>query len=316
MQKIELYKKKIEDAINRPVQNMTLVTEANNIVFSYEDQGKVYFAKFYQSKGTHIDNEVLLYENIPDEGKKYLKNMIFSDQSEECKFALYEEVKGKTLASMLENGEVTDELAIQIAKSLLNYFRIISKIKSTNYGNLSNSFEAQYPTFLQYLYEYQFKTTETLFLNEKTRRISSLPYSLLSKYADILDEGNASVTPIDSNFKNIMITDDGQVKIIDPGAIVSAPMSMGLGELVSHSFGTIIYDKLMQEMKATQLEKKRLSVYGILSSMNVMAFLVRNNIGDINQSKPFGNKNTFFELINKHLEIIGKEDVKKNDVER
>ena len=38
--------------------------------------------------------------------------------------------------------------------------------------------------------------------------------------------------------------------------------------------------------------------------MNIMAFLVRNNIGEITKSKPFGNSNTFFELINKHLNVI------------
>jgi hypothetical protein len=311
MNSIEEYKEKIERAINGKIDKIELISKTNNIVLRYALNGIYYFAKFYKDGETHTDNEVLLYENIPVEGRKYLKNLVYSnfetDESE--KFAIYEEVKGKTLASLLDNNAVNEEMAGKIAKELLNYFRIVSKINSTNYGNLAHNFDGNYVDFLQYLYEYQFKTTETLFLDSKTRGISSLPYELLSKYADLLDEGYSCVTPIDSNFKNIMITDKGEVKIVDPGAIVSAPMSMGLGELVAHSYGTIIYDKLIEEMHPTSKDKKRLSIYGILSSMNVMAFLVRNKIGDINTSKPFGNKNTFFELIRGHLGVIQKEDI-------
>lgn len=316
MEKIDFYKSKIETALNKKINELILISNTNNIVLRYSIQAKNYFAKFYQEGETHTDNEVLLYKNIPAEGKKYLKNLIYSnfEQNEEQKFALYEEVKGKILASMLDNGEINDELATKVARELLNYFRIISKMKTKTYGNLSNGFEGGYSSFLQYLYEYQFKTTKTLFLNEKTRKISSLPYRLLEQYADVLDEGQPCVTPIDSNFKNIMITDNGEIKIIDPGAIVSAPINMGLGELIAHSYGTIIYDKLIEEMKPTCIEKKRLSIYGILSSMNIMAFLVRNNIGIIEDSKPFGNKKTFFELIEGHMKIIcGEKEMEDKD---
>ena len=81
---------------------------------------------------------------------------------------------------------------------------------------------------------------------------------------------------------------------------------MGMGEFVAHSYGTKVYDKFIEKMQASSEEIKRLSIYGILSSTNIMAFLVRNNIGDINLSKPFGNNNTFFELIGGHLKIINK----------
>lgn len=318
MKQIDFYKSQIEGALKKTIEGLELVSNTNNIVFKYSIEGENYFAKFYKEGETHTDNEVLLYQSIAPEGKKYLKSLVFSNvyQESEQKFALYEEVKGRTLAFMLENDQVSDELATKIAKELLNYFRIVSKMRTSTYGNLSNSFEGEYEYFLEYLYEYQFKTTETLFLNPKTRSMSSLPYRLLEQYADILDEGNPCVTPIDSNFRNIMITNNGEIKIIDPGAIVSAPINMGLGELVAHSYGTVIYDKLMEEMQPASIEKKRLSIYGILSSMNIMAFLVRNNIGKIEESKPFGNKRTFFELIEGHLNIILGDNSYKSEMSR
>lgn len=308
MSSINDYIAKIEESIQSKISDVELVSNSNNIVIKYKKDDKTYFSKFYQNNATHVDNEVMLYEKMPEEGKKYLKNLVYSNLNtdDKTKFAIFEEVKGKTLAERLEKNEVSEGLADRVAKSMLNYFSIVSRIKTNKYGNLDNNLDGKYDSYLKYLYEYQFPTTETLFLNSKTRKLSSLPYTLLAENAEILDEGYSCVTPIDSNFKNIMITEQGEIKIIDPGAIVSAPLNMGLGELVAHSYGTIIYDKLMENMRATESQRRKLSVYGILSSLNVMAFLVRNRIGDIEKSKPFGNTHTFFELIEGHLGVIEK----------
>lgn len=306
MKDLNEYIKKIEDALSHEVSDVELVSDTNNIVIKYKIDNDVYFAKFYQDKSVHVDNEVMLYEKLPEEGKKYLKKLIYSNFStnDESKFAIFEEVNGRNLSEMLQKNEISDEMADKIAKEILNYFNIVSKIKTKKYGNLDNSLEGKYENYLKYLYEYQTATTETLFLNKKTRMISSIPYRLLEENAEFLDEGYSCVTPIDSNFNNIMITGLGEVKIIDPGAIVSAPLNMGIGELVAHSYGTILYDKLMNNMNANELQRKKLSIYATLSSLNIMAFLVRNNIGEIEKSKPFGNTHTFFELIDGHQNII------------
>lgn len=315
MTNINDYIEKIENALQKKISDVELVSDTNNIVIKFNENEKVYFAKFYKNKSTHVDNEIMLYEKLPDEGKKYLKNLTYSNfgTEKQIKFAIFEEVKGKTLAELLEKDKVSDGLANKVAVSLLNYFSIVSNIRTQKYGNLDNSLEGKYDNYLKYLYEYQVPTTETLFLNKKTRHLSSIPYRLLEENAEFLNEGYSCVTPIDSNFKNIMITKEGEVKIIDPGAIVSAPLNMGLGELVSHSYGTIIYDKLMDNMKATESQKKKLSIYATLSSLNIMAFLVRNKIGDIETSKPFGNKHNFFELLDGHSKIIANSERKCNE---
>lgn len=315
MNNVDEFVSRIENAIKQKISNAEIVSESNNIVIRFVLDGKVFYAKFYSNKGMHVDNELMLYKCIPEEGKKYLKTLVYSniESDESEKFAIYEEVKGRTLAEIADSEGISEELADKVAKSMLDYFRIISSVKTNKYGNLSGSLDGKYDSFLQYIYEYQFPTTKSLFLNQTTRGLSSIPYMLLEKNAELLDEGYSCLTPIDSNFKNIMITDRGEVKVIDPGAVISAPLSMGMGEFVAHSFGTKVYDKFIENMQASNVQKKRLSIYGILSSMNIMAFLVRNNIGNIKTSKPFGNTHTFFELIEKHLQVIHKPIEIEND---
>lgn len=298
--------KKIENALKKKTERAEIVSESNNIVIKFVLESKTYYAKFYKNKGIHIDNEVMLYNHIPEEAKKYFKILTYSnfDLADEEKFAIFEEVKGKTLAEIAEKEGISDELAEKVANAMHNYFNIISKVKTKGYGNLCGSLKGKYDNFLKYLYEYQFTTTETLFLNPKTRKFSALPYLLLQKNCELLDEQYSCLTPIDSNFRNIMIDDNGNIKIIDPGAVISAPLNMGIGEFVAHSYGTKVYDKFIEKMQPSSETLKRLHIYGILSSTNIIAFVVRNSIEEINLSKPYGNNNTFIELIEKHLKVI------------
>ena len=98
------YVRKIENALGEKIKDAEIVSESNNIVIKFVFNGKVYYAKFYKNKGIHVDNEVMLYNCIPEEGKKYLKILTYSnfDLAEEEKFAIFEEVKGKTLAEIAE----------------------------------------------------------------------------------------------------------------------------------------------------------------------------------------------------------------------
>lgn len=304
---MEKYITQLNNFFNVKINVIEKITNTNNLVYKIEANGKIYFLKIYNNEAMHIDNEIMLYKIIPEKTKNLLKNVVYSNymDSEEKKFAVFEEVKGDTLAKLLDNNKIDDELANKISLTLIDYFKVLSNIKTNKCGKLNNSLEGKYESFLKYLYEYQFPTTTTLFLNKKTRHLFFLPFQLLAENADFLNENNNyCITPIDSNFNNIMITKDNEIKIIDPGAIISAPIEMGFGELVCHSYGTIIYDKLIKNLGFGKLMIKKLSIYAILSLLNIMAFLVRNNIGDIEKNKPFGNKYTFFELIQMHLNLI------------
>lgn len=296
----------IENFFAAKVKIVEAITNTNNLVFKIEVNNIIYYLKIYNDKAIHIDNEIMLYQILPQKNKNLYKKLVYSNYSEPDikKFAIFEEIKGKTLAELLDNNKLNYDLATKVALYLIEYFKALSNIKTTKFGNLNNSLEGKYGDFMEYLYEYQIPTTKTLFMNENTRNLSWLPFKLIAENYKILNDINNCITPIDSNFKNIIITEKEDIKIIDPGSIISAPIEMGYGELVAHSYGTIIYDKLIENLGLDKLSVKKLSIYAILSLLNIIAFLIRNNLWQIEKSKPFGNKYTFIQLINMHLNIV------------
>ena len=104
--------------------------------------------------------------------------------------------------------------------------------------------------------------------------------------------------------KNIMILNDGSIKFIDPGEMISAPILMGYGDFVAHTYKTILYEKLIQSLKLDDKELKLLRIYAICSSLNILAFLKNNGVNELNKVIPYGNKYTFYELINDHLKFL------------
>ena len=135
----EEYIKKIEKALGEKIENTEIVSDSNNIVIKFISNCEVYYAKFYKNRGTHVDNEVMLYKCMPNEGKKYLKVLKYSnfELEEEEKFAIFEEVRGKTLAEIADREGISEKLAEKVANAMWDYFSIISQVRTNGYGNLS-----------------------------------------------------------------------------------------------------------------------------------------------------------------------------------
>ena len=105
--------------------------------------------------------------------------------------------------------------------------------------------------------------------------------------------------------KNIFITENNEVKFIDPGELISAPILMSYGDFVAHTYKTTLYDCLMEKLNLNDEDIKRLRIYAIFSSLNILAFLSNNGVTNLDEVIPYGNKYTFYDLINNHLLKLG-----------
>lgn len=127
---------------------------------------------------------------------------------------------------------------------------------------------------------------------------------IYAKYKDLI-VGDNSLVPIDTNAKNIMVTDTGEVKFIDPGELISGPILMGYGDFVAHTYKTELYGCLIQKLSLSEDDLKRLRIYAIFSSLNILAFLKKLGVDDLQSVIPYGNKYSFYSLIEEHLRELG-----------
>ncbi len=289
MDYVDIIKKYIKDSVS-----IEEVSHTSNIVFKVvRENGEVLYAKFYLNNSSHIDHEMNLYKLVDN---KYLKEVVCTSISP--KMAIFKELKGTTIdeLSISDKAKYSD----LIIDSLYEFFESIASIKVNGYGLLDENMEGTSDSFIEFLNSRQKGTA----LNLKDYPFLSNLFDLIcTKYKDIITSDN-SLIPIDTNMKNIMLTDKEEIKFIDPGELISAPKLMGYGDFVAHTYKTILYDKLIKKLNLTKDEEKLLRIYAIFSSLNILSFLHNLGVDNLKEVIPFGNTYTFYELIEEHAKYL------------
>ena len=289
---MEEYIKIIKDKLD--TKNIELVSETNNLVFKVmTNNNETVYVKFYLNKSSHIDHELYLYDILNHD---YLKELVYS--SNNPKYAIFKELKGRTIDELSK--EELIKYKEKIIDSIIYFYDTMSKVKVNDYGLLDNNLNGTSKTFDEFIFKRQSNTQNTL----KGYPILDNAFTLIyNKYKDLI-VGDNSLVPIDTNAKNIMVTDDDKIKFIDPGELISAPKLMGYGDFVAHTYKTELYDSLIKKLDLNNEDLKRLRIYAIFSSLNILAFLKKIGVDDLIHVIPYGNIFSFYELINEHLEAL------------
>lgn len=299
---MEEYIKIIESIIPDLIKT-ELVSESSNKVFKIEKQdGEVLYAKFYQNNSSHIDNELKLYSLVDN---KYLKDVTY--QSEEYNMAIFKELKGKTLDEL--NEEEILKYSSVIVDSVYDYINTISKNKADGYGFLDRNLNGKFKEFKEFLILRQDETSSQL---NDYKMLSVLDKIIFEKYNNIIVPDN-SIIPIDTNMKNVMVTDKEEIKFIDPGEMISGPVLMAYGDFTAHCYKTKFYDELIQKLNLNETDEKLLRIYAIFSSLNILAFLSKLGVDNLDKVIPYGNKYSFYDLIYDHLDHL---DISENYVKK
>ena len=289
------YKKIIYECLNNNVKNCVLVSKTNNIVYRVTTKNNdVYYAKFYLNNSSHIDHELKLYNKV---GSEYLKEIIYL--SEDNSFAIYKELKGKTIDE-LSNDEI-NKYSDKITDSLIDFFTMLSNNKVAGYGLLDENMNGIYSDFDKFIVERQESTSKEL------KYYPDLCYLFKNIYDEYhwIIKGDNSLVPIDTNMKNIMLLNDESIKFCDPGELISGPILMGYGDYMAHTYKTVLCDKLLNKLKLNNNEKKLIRIYAVFSSLNILAFLHKNGVNNLKEIIPYGNKYTFYDLIDEHVKELG-----------
>ena len=154
--------------------------------------------------------------------------------------AFYKELKGKTIDELSK--EELNKNKEKIVDSLIYFYETIGKQKINGYGLLDENMNGTSKDFYEFIENRQNDTEKTL----KDYPVLNNAFSnIYKKYKRLIIADN-SLVPIDTNAKNIMITEKNQVKFIDPGELISGPKLMGYGDFVAHTYKTELYDLLIK----------------------------------------------------------------------
>lgn len=298
---MKTYEDKINNLING-VYKVELVSETSNKVFKVtKEDGEILYAKFYEGNSYHIDNELKIYDLVDN---KYLKEIVYKD--EKSRIAIFKELVGKTVDEL--NSEELKTYRNSIVSAVYNYFNSLSKKKVEGYGALDNNLHGKYDTFMNFLKTRQGETSKQLSAYPDLSSISDI---IFTNYLDLFISDN-SLVPIDTNMKNIMVTNKGEIKFIDPGEMISGPTLMGYGDFVAHCYNTQLYDLLIWKLNLNENEEKLLRIYAIFSSLNILAFLSKLKVPNLDTVIPYGNTKSFKDLIFEHLSYLGIKDKVKS----
>lgn len=281
------------EILKEKIRNIELISETSNKVYKVTTEDETLYAKFYLGNSYHIDNELRLYDLV---NNKYLKELYY--KSNDNKLAIFKELIGKTIDELSkEEIELNKE---KIVNTIISYFTEISNIKVKGYGPLNEELNGKYNSLIEFLKERQNSTSIQLKDHESLSRIASL---IFEKYEDIINEDN-SLVPIDTNMKNIMLLNNGEIKFIDPGEMISGPILMAYGDITAHTYKTPIYYELINKLNLNEKDEKLLRIYAIFSSLNILAFLSKLGVTNLEEVIPYGNTYTFNELINEHVKKL------------
>jgi len=284
----------IKKILKERFKEMKLISETSNKVYKITTtDNEILYAKFYLNNSSHIDNELKIYDLIDN---KYLKELYY--KSTDHKMAIFKELVGRTVDELTE--EELQKQSEQIIFSICDFYDTMKQHKTNGYGILDQNLNGIYNDFHTFLKTRQQETSSILYEHEELSCLFDLIYE---KFKNIIHPDN-SLVPIDTNLKNIMVLTDDTIKLCDPGEMISGPILMGYGDFVAHIYKTPLYEKLMNKLKLNEEEEKLLRIYAIFSSLNILAFLKKNGVNELNNIIPFGNKYTFYTLIKEHLQYL------------
>lgn len=287
------YINEIKKLLNNDIITIELISNTNNIVYRVNtNRYGIVYSKVYLNNSSHIDNEICLYDLID---KKYLKELII--YSNNPKIAIYKELKGKTIDLLTKEELIKNKNTI--IDSIIDFYETIGSKKINGYGLLDENLNGRDSDFNTFIYNRQIDTQNIL---KDYNELNSVFSKIYDKYKDLIVKDN-SLVPIDTNLKNIMLTQSG-IKFIDPGELISGPKLMGYGDFVAHIYKTELYDLLISKLNLSKDDLKRLRIYAVFSSLNILAFLKKIGVEKLDTVIPYGNKYTFYNLIDEHLKEL------------
>lgn len=287
-----------------PVSRIDPLSNKNNEVFVVETKRDSFILKIYKEKGLHKDIELYVRKVIGDED--FIRKLILFDDSKKIvneDFALFRHYKGRTLLDIINEKRLDEHNLDKIGEQIANLLLLITKHSVAGCGFIDSEGRTSHGDWISFLLDYQTPTVRSLLKANFDKNICHRIYDLIISYHEQLNFDSYSLCPIDLNMDNFLVTDSDKVVFLDVGGMISGSLKLSLGEFSGHTFGTPLHDVVWKFFDFSDQDLKQIHLYAAMMNLNVLAFIAKNNLGDLYRVRPWGNERTFVELINKHMRL-------------
>jgi thioglycine synthase len=295
-----------------PFDEIKKLESLNNEVYLVKvGDSKQYIVKLYQSHSLNTlrlpSVETFAHEKLLD--CPYIKPLIASGYEGNTEFAIFKYIPGKTLLECLPTLNYPQQ--VSIALDIINFLHSCQRVSIARFGDIGSSGKGQHGSWFEFLLDYIRRLEQRAARINATTQVMAERYlvilnNVLQKQKDLFYIETPCLVPADLNFNNIIIDELFHARIIDIETLVSGDIHFALGELMAHTYGTSICNRIFStypELVSADIYKIRF--YALLSNLSILLFILEQGCEDPSSVTPWGNSITFIELMNTHLYYLG-----------
>ncbi|PKM93601.1 MAG: hypothetical protein CVU84_14625 [Firmicutes bacterium HGW-Firmicutes-1] len=283
-----------------------------------EDNEKYLIKLFLNEGDLDIKNcELIMYEVLGSVG--YLKKCFkkdFNSKTYNISYVITEYLEGRTLLEVIEKEHYSEEQLKKYVKQIYEYIQFCRDIETKGVGNINEKLIGEDNNWFNFMIKFLdncYERTKGLKPCDNATTLIDIncflrKYLIQNKvyFENIIP----SLIPIDLNLSNFLIKDNDEVVVLDVDAFWSGDCFLAMGEFIGHIYGTHIFNYFIELWSDVYKKNARyLHFYALLSNYSVLTFLSNNDIHNLHNYKPWGNKCTFFDLIHSHRYIVDNEAI-------
>lgn len=308
--------KQILEAKLGKVNNILALNRSRNSVFKIAADSRNYLLKIY-TQANHGHVEKLAYNLLRK--TPYLKKLLLTETFDDCPYIVTEYAEGTLLSDGVDERKYSEIELNFIILQVINFIKTCNEVKLEKFGVINKDGKGCSENWYDWLNLY------TCRLSERIEKLQDQHKSILKKHflslKDHLERNKyhlktiePSFTPVDVNLSNFLISDAKSLIVLDLESFWLADPLIAYGDWLGNTFLTPLGDTFINHWgELENIEKELVHIYALLSNLSALVYISEHQ-QNIFEAKPWGNTHKYFELIQKHEEVLSQKNNKQADV--
>lgn len=221
-------------------------------------------------------------------------------------FLLLDFVGGTLLADAVDDLCADERLLASVLDQLEHLLLAAAAVRVDGFGHATRELSAPFSAWPACLSAHLEELHARLERLERPSARAELAEALaeldhaFARYAEALASVRPTLLPIDLNLRNLLLTPDGRLVLLDLESFWGADSLLALGEWACHTYATPLYSGLLRRRHVVRsADPGLLRFYALLATATVMMFVEELGI-PATEAMPWGGRFTFGELVRAH----------------